>query len=162
MKPETAEPLEIERKFLIAGDAWRAQCTGPGRRIAQGYLCTSPEKSVRVRLSGDDGTLTVKGSRTGITRLEFQYSIPAAHAARLLELCELPPIDKTRHIVHHAGMKWEIDVFHGENDGLLIAEVELEREDQPLEIPGWAGAEVSDDPRYYNSSLARHPFKSWA
>lgn len=162
MKPETAEPLEIERKFLIASDAWRAQCTAPARRIAQGYLCADSEKSVRIRLAGEDGTITVKGSRTGITRLEFQYSIPAAHAARLLELCELPPIDKTRHIVHHAGMKWEIDVFHGENDGLLIAEVELEREDQPLEIPGWAGAEVSDDPRYYNSSLARHPFKSWA
>jgi adenylate cyclase len=73
----------------------------------------------------------------------------------------MPPIDKTRHIVHHAGMKWEIDVFHGENEGLLIAEVELEREDQPLEIPSWAGAEVSDDPRYYNSSLSRHPFRKW-
>lgn len=161
MNSASDEPLEIERKFLIASDAWRAQCTGPGRRIAQGYLCTSAEKSVRVRLSGDDGTLTVKGSRTGITRLEFQYSIPTAHAARLLELCEMPPIDKTRHIVHHAGMKWEIDVFHGENEGLLIAEVELEREDQPLEIPSWAGAEVSDDPRYYNSSLSRHPFRKW-
>ena len=161
MNSASDEPLEIERKFLIASDAWRAQCTGPGRRIAQGYLCTSAEKSVRVRLSGDDGTLTVKGSRTGITRLEFQYSIPAAHAARLLELCEMPPIDKTRHIVHHAGMKWEIDVFHGENEGLLVAEVELEREDQPLEIPSWAGAEVSDDPRYYNSSLSRHPFRKW-
>ena len=161
MNSASDEPLEIERKFLIASDAWRAQCTGPGRRIAQGYLCTSPEKSVRVRLSGDDGTLTVKGSRTGITRLEFQYSIPAAHAARLLELCEMPPIDKTRYIVHHAGMKWEIDVFHGENEGLLVAEVELEREDQPLEIPSWAGAEVSDDPRYYNSSLSRHPFRKW-
>jgi adenylate cyclase len=161
MNSASDEPLEIERKFLIASDAWRAQCTGPGRRIAQGYLCTSADKSVRVRLSGDDGTLTVKGSRTGITRLEFQYSIPAAHAARLIELCEMPPIDKTRHIVHHAGMKWEIDVFHGENEGLLIAEVELEREDQPLEIPSWAGAEVSDDPRYYNSSLSRHPFRKW-
>ncbi|MBU6181510.1 MAG: CYTH domain-containing protein [Verrucomicrobia bacterium] len=161
MNSASDEPLEIERKFLIASDAWRAQCTGPGRRIAQGYLCTSAEKSVRVRLSGDDGTLTVKGSRTGITRLEFQYSIPAAHAVRLLELCEMPPIDKTRHIVHHAGMKWEIDIFHGENEGLLVAEVELEREDQPLEIPSWAGAEVSDDPRYYNSSLSRHPFRKW-
>ena len=161
MNPPGAEPLEIERKFLVASDDWRALAETPPRRIAQGYLFSDPEKSVRIRLAGDDATLTIKGSRSGITRLEFQYPVPAAHAARLLELCGRPLIDKTRHIVRHAGMKWEIDVFHAENEGLVVAEVELEREDQPLDIPPWAGREVSDDPRYYNSQLAVRPFTTW-
>ena len=154
-------PLEIERKFLLVGDSWRSQVVGPPRRLSQGYLFSDPHKSVRIRLAGDDATLTIKGTRQGITRLEFQYLIPPADAARLLALCAGPLIDKTRHIVHHAGMKWEIDIFHGTNEGLRIAEVELEREDQPIDLPEWAGDEVSQDPRYYNSELTRHPFTTW-
>jgi len=154
-------PLEIERKFLLVGDSWRSQVVGQPRRLSQGYLFSDAHKSVRIRLAGDDATLTVKGSRSGISRLEFQYQIPPADAANLLALCSGPLIDKTRHIVHHAGMKWEIDIFHGDNEGLRIAEVELERVDQPIELPEWVGEEVSHDPKFYNSELARHPYQSW-
>ncbi len=154
-------PLEIERKFLLVGDSWRDQVLGEPRRISQGYLFSDSSKSVRVRLAGDDATLTVKGSRNGISRLEFQYLIPPADAERLLKLCPGPLIDKTRHIVLHEGMKWEVDIFHGDNDGLRIAEVELERVDQPIVLPGWVGEEVSHDPKFYNSELSRHPYKTW-
>ncbi len=154
-------PLEIERKFLLVGDSWRSQVVGQPRRLSQGYLFSDPQKSVRVRLAGDDATLTVKGSRSGISRLEFQYSIPPTDAANLLALCPRPLIDKTRHIVHHAGMKWEIDIFHGDNEGLRIAEVELERVDQPIDLPEWVGEEVSQDPKFYNSELSRHPYTNW-
>lgn len=161
MKPPDAEPLEIERKFLLSGDAWRDHTSGPGRRLSQGYLCSDPHKSVRIRLAGDDATLTVKGAREGITRVELQYTIPRRDAERMLELCMRPLIDKTRYIVFHDGMKWEVDIFHGENDGLRIAEVELESEDQPVSLPEWVGEEVSHDARYYNSCLVREPFCSW-
>lgn len=154
-------PLEIERKFLLVGDSWRDHVVGQPRRLSQGYLFSDSQKSVRIRLAGDDATLTIKGSRSGISRLEFQYLIPPADAERLLALCTGPLIDKTRHIVYHAGMKWEIDIFHGDNDGLRIAEVELEHEDQPLDLPEWVGEEVSRDPKFYNSELARHPYSSW-
>jgi adenylate cyclase len=154
-------PLEIERKFLLVADSWRSQVVGQPRRLSQGYLFSDPRKSVRVRLAGDSATLTVKGTRSGISRLEFQYPIPPADAARLLALCQGPLIDKTRHIVHHAGMKWEIDIFHGDNEGLRIAEIELEHEDQPIDLPEWVGEEVSHDPKFYNSELTRHPYCSW-
>ena len=161
MNTGTDGPLEIERKFLIVGDSWRAQVIGQPRRLSQGYLFSDTSKSVRVRLAGDSATLTVKGTRSGISRLEFQYPIPPADAERLLALCHGPLIDKTRHIVHHAGMKWEIDIFHGDNDGLQIAEIELEHEDQPIDLPEWVGEEVSHDPKFYNSELTRHPYCSW-
>ena len=161
MSTRSAEPLEIERKFLLVGDSWRSQVVGAPRRISQGYLCSDTAKSVRVRRSGDDATLTVKGTRTGISRLELQYQIPPADAERMLALCERPLIDKTRHIVMHAGMKWEVDIFHGENEGLRIAEVELESEDQSLSLPEWAGEEVSQDARFYNSQLTREPYCTW-
>lgn len=154
-------PLEIERKFLLIGDSWRSQVIGEPKRLSQGYLCADSEKSVRVRIAGDYATLTVKGSRNGISRLEMQYTIPVADAERMLALCIPPLIDKTRHIVMHAGMKWEVDIFHGENEGLRVAEVELESEDQSISIPDWAGEEVSHDPRYYNSQLVKEPFSRW-
>lgn len=161
MKSSAAEPLEIERKFLLRSEAWREAVREPGRRLTQGYLCSDALKSVRVRVVGEDATITVKGSRQGITRLELQYSIPVPDALRMLELCAPPLIDKTRHIAWHDGMKWEVDVFHGENEGLVMAEVELESEDQPVNLPEWAGEEVSLDARYYNSCLARQPFSTW-
>ena len=161
MVQQSGEPLEIERKVLLVGESWRSQVVGEPKRLSQGYLCADAEKSVRVRLAGDFATLTVKGSRNGISRLEMQYTIPVPDAERMLALCLRPLIDKTRHIVMHDGMKWEVDIFHGENEGLRVAEVELESEDQSISLPDWAGDEVSHDPRYYNSQLVKEPFSRW-
>jgi adenylate cyclase len=156
-----AEPLEIERKFLIVSDGWRSLVEGAPKRLSQGYLCSDPRKSVRVRIAGERATVTVKGAREGITRLELQYDIPVRDAELMLALCERPLIDKTRYIVRHDGMKWEVDIFHAENEGLMVAEIELEREDQPVKIPDWVGQEVSHEARYYNSCLAKNPYSSW-
>ena len=153
-------PAEIERKFLVANDSWRDG--SPGARIAQGYLSQDPDRTVRIRLAGENAWITIKGRTQGITRAEFEYAIPPAEARDLLGLCLPSVIDKTRHEVRHGGHLWEIDVFHGENDGLIVAEVELADESDSPEMPGWAGAEVSDDVRYFNSHLARHPFAQWA
>jgi CYTH domain-containing protein len=161
MAQKSGEPLEIERKFLLIGESWRSQVVGEPKRLSQGYLCADAEKSVRVRIAGDYATLTVKGSRNGISRLEMQYTIPVPDAERMLALCLRPLIDKTRYIVQHDGMKWEVDIFHSENEGLRVAEVELESEDQPISLPDWAGDEVSHDPRYYNSQLVKEPFSRW-
>jgi adenylate cyclase len=153
-------PIEIERKFLVVGDSWRRGATGTLFR--QGYLCTDPERTVRVRLAGDRGTLTIKGLTEGISRAEFEYPIPAAEAAELLDrLCLRPLIEKTRYRLEHAGRIWEIDEFSGVNEGLILAEVELESADAQPELPPWAGKEVSADPRYYNASLVQHPFSMW-
>lgn len=161
MNATNKEPLEIERKFLLIGEDWKRDVVGTPKRLSQGYLCSDPAKSVRVRIAGDRATLTVKGAREGITRLEMQYDIPVADAERMLALCERPLIDKTRHIAMHGGIKWEVDIFHAENEGLKIAEVELASEDQVVPLPVWVGAEVSEEARYYNSCLARHPFRDW-
>jgi len=153
-------PIEIERKFLVSADSWRQGATGTLFR--QGYLCTDPERTVRVRLAGDRGTLTIKGKTEGISRAEFEYPIPAAEAADLLDrLCLLPLIEKKRYRVEHAGKTWEIDEFFGDNEGLILAEVELESADAQVELPSWVGREVSDDPRYYNANLVQHPFSRW-
>ncbi len=150
---------EIERKFLVADDSWRDG--SPGVRIAQGYLSQDPDRTVRVRLAGENAWLTIKGRTQGITRAEFEYAIPPAEARELLGLCLPSVIDKTRHEVRHGGHVWEIDVFHGENEGLTVAEVELSDENDSPRIPAWAGAEVSDDARYFNSHLAANPFTRW-
>jgi CYTH domain-containing protein len=151
---------EIERKFLVVGDAWRQGAIGVLYR--QGYLCTTPERTARVRVAGDKGYLTVKGSRTGVSRLEFEYSIPLEDAQAMLDaLCVRPLIEKTRYRIDHGGLVWEVDEFAGENAGLVIAEVELKREDQEVSLPAWVGKEVSADDRYANSSLAERPFSTW-
>lgn len=153
-------PVEIERKFLVVGDDWRQGATGVLYR--QGYLCTDPQRTVRVRLAADAGTLTIKGKTVGISRAEFEYAIPAEEAAELLDrLCQRPLIEKTRFRRQHAGRVWEIDEFCGDNTGLILAEVELESVDAALELPPWIGREVSDDPRYYNANLVRYPFSAW-
>jgi len=153
-------PIEIERKFLVVADNWRQGATGV--RFRQGYLCTDPERTVRVRLAGDRGTLTIKGRTEGISRAEFEYPIPTAEAAELLDrLCLRPLIEKIRYRVEHAGRTWEIDEFFGANEGLILAEVELEAEDIQPALPPWIGREVSDDPRYYNASLVQRPFSMW-
>ena len=152
--------IEIERKFLVAGDGWRAGATGILYR--QGYLCTDPGRTVRVRLGGDTAILAIKGGGNGIARPEFEYPIPVDEATTLLDHhCLQPLVEKYRYLVSYAGLTWEIDEFFGTNAGLLMAEVELERVDQPVPLPPWVGREVSGDPRYFNAYLARHPFSSW-
>ncbi len=150
---------EIERKFLVTGDSWNDG--SPGVRIAQGYLSLDPDRSVRVRLAEDEAWLTIKGRTAGITRAEFEYPIPPQDARELLEICLPSGIDKTRHRIPFGGHVWEVDVFHGANDGLLIAEVELADESTVPQLPPWAGVEVSSDARYYNASLATRPFEAW-
>jgi adenylate cyclase len=151
---------EIERKFLLIGDEWRENAQGI--LIRQGYISSQPERTVRVRTSNNQGYLTLKGKTTGITRLEFEYPIPLDEANILLDqLCEQPIVEKIRYLVDYKGFTWEIDEFRGDNAGLLIAEIELESEDQFLAKPEWIGEEVSGDARYFNSSLSRNPFLGW-
>ena len=129
--------------------------------MAQGYLTLDPDRTVRVRLAGEDAWITVKGRTEGITRAEFEYEIPAGDARDLLGMCLPSVIDKTRYRVEFGGHVWEIDVFHGANDGLVLAEVELDDASVSPELPPWVGAEVSDDARYYNACLASHPFSQF-
>ena len=150
---------EIERKFLVTGDSWRAGATTIPMR--QGYLCRDPGRTVRVRLAGDDAWLTIKARSTGITRSEFEYRIPPAEATELLALCLPGVVAKTRHRVRHDGMIWEVDEFHGENHGLIVAEIELPDAGRAVNLPSWAGREVSHLPRYFNARLADHPFNAW-
>jgi adenylate cyclase len=152
--------LEIERKYLVTGTDWRVP--GSGAHYRQGYLSTAPERSVRIRISGDRGYLTIKGATTGAVRTEYEYAIPVKDAREMLEhLCERPLIEKTRYTLVYRGLKWEVDEFLGSNAGLVIAEVELEKEDQVIELPGWVGREVTGDPRYYNASLIANPYSNW-
>lgn len=151
---------EIERKFLVDPARW--QPADAGERLVQGYLSSTPERTVRVRIAGTHATLTIKGLTRGIARRELEYPIPLADAEVMLdELCERPLIDKRRHREAFAGKTWEIDVFAGDNAGLVVAELELAREDEPFERPPWVTDEVSDDPRYYNAALIKAPFATW-
>lgn len=152
--------VEIERKFLIGSHGWKDR-VDQSISIKQGYLNSNKSRTVRVRTYGGVGFLTIKGKSENLTRQEFEYEIPLDEAMSLLELCEMPIIEKTRFLVSHQGHDWEIDVFEGENEGLVVAEIELTNEDQKLPIPEWIGEEVSTDPKYYNSSLITHPFKNW-
>ena len=151
---------EIERKYLIKDDTWRKDASGTTYR--QGYLSTVKERTVRVRTIDDKGFLTIKGITIGATRREYEYEIPMVDANEMLdELCEKPIIEKTRFKISHAGLTWEIDEFAGVNQGLIVAEVELESEDQNIDFPPWVGEEVSGDPRYFNSNLIANPFVNW-
>ena len=152
--------VEIERKFLLQGDAWRG--LGQAVLLRQGYLSSARERVVRVRIEGEQAMLTIKGANVGATRGEWEYPIPLADAVELLDgVCEQPLIEKVRHRIEHAGMVWEVDEFLGANAGLVVAEIELASEDQPFDKPDWIGAEVSGDARYYNANLIRHPFSQW-
>jgi CYTH domain-containing protein len=151
---------EIEHKFLVNGDAWRTGLTG--KRYVQGYLSISRERTVRVRIAGDQGFLTIKGPRAGISRAEFEYEIPLADARYMLdELCERPLIVKMRYRLELDGLVWEIDEFYEENAGLVIAELEVSYELQSFRRPDWLGEEVSQDHRYANSWLVKHPYTQW-
>lgn len=154
-------PIEIERKFLVRDESWRA-IVESSSRILQGYLSLDRHLAVRVRLRGDAAFLTLKGGTRGIRRSEFEYPIPRADAQAMLDtLAVAPPVDKVRHLIRVGGHLWELDVFAGENAGLVMAEIELGSEDEAFERPDWLGDEVSEDPRYYNANLARFPFRSW-
>jgi len=151
---------EIERKFLVKDDAFKQMAKGT--RYRQGYLSSTKERVVRVRTIDDKGFLTVKGITTGATRVEYEYEIPAIDADAMLdELCEKPIIEKNRYKIPQGRLVWEIDEFFGENDGLVVAEVELESEDQAFAKPEWVGAEVTGDPKYFNSNLIQNPYKNW-
>jgi adenylate cyclase len=151
-------PTETERKFLLRSDEWRHVAVGKVYR--QGYLATRP--TVRVRIAGEQGFITIKGPPRGFSRAEYEYEIPLADAAEMLEnLCQQPIIAKTRYRVEYADHVWEIDVFEAENTGLIVAEIELPSPETPFEIPEWIGQEVTGDSRYQNSSLISYPFKLW-
>ncbi|MCB1279741.1 CYTH domain-containing protein [Prosthecobacter sp.] len=150
---------EIERKYLLKPGAWRPE--SEGRRLTQGYLSRDPDRTVRVRIAGEGAFMTVKSRRTGISRTEIEFPITLEQARDLMALCFQPVIDKTRHEVMHDGMLWEVDVFHGANDGLIVAEIELPAEDTPFTLPEWIGEEVSHDLRYTNSRLSAEPFTTW-
>jgi adenylate cyclase len=151
--------IEIERKFLLRNDHWRT--LGFPIHYAQGYLVADGEKTVRVRIAGDEGFLTIKGRSQGISRKEFEYFVPVEDAIEMLKLCSIPVIEKYRTKVAFEDKIWEIDEFEGENKGLLLAEIELKSEDESFSIPEWIGEEVTGDFRYFNSYLAVNPFKTW-
>lgn len=150
---------EIERKFLVKEALWQPH--GHGFRVQQGYLPQTGALLVRIRTQDDRAFLTLKGRTTGITRAEFEYEIPAADAAELLPFCRRPLIEKVRYQEEVGGHLWEIDCFAGENEGLVVAEIELQCETEPFTRPAWLGEEVSGDPRYYNANLTEHPYRTW-
>ena len=150
--------VEIERKFTVRADFCPQ---GAGTEMAQGYLSRDPQRTVRVRLAGGRGYLTVKGETRGMVRAEYEYEVPPSDARAMLALCDSPLVEKTRYVVDAAGRRWEVDVFHGANDGLVVAEVELPSETAKVTLPAWVEREVTGEKRYYNSSLIVHPYHSW-
>lgn len=153
--------FEIERKFLVRGDQWRGLVSGR-TTIRQAYLSTDGKASIRVRIrDGSAATLTIKSRSTELRRLELEYPIPVLQAEALMQLREGSVIEKVRHEVPIGALVWEVDVFSGENEGLIIAEVELTDVDQPIDPPSWIGREVTTLPQYYNSFLVSQPFRSW-
>ncbi|QJD29497.1 CYTH domain-containing protein [Methylococcus geothermalis] len=153
--------LEIERKFLVRGEGWR-KAVSDSMRICQGYLNDEQRCSVRVRISGERAWLNIKSATIGTQRHEFEYEIPVADGEALLrDMSCKPLIEKVRYFVPVAGKLWEVDVFEGENAGLVVAELELDDPDEPFELPAWAGEEVTHDARYYNTCLSTLPFSRW-
>jgi adenylate cyclase len=150
---------EIERKFLIDVEKWGRQ--GSPVEMVQAYLVILHDKVIRVRIAGEEAYLTIKGNLKGISRDEFEYSIPVDDAIELLKMGGELRIEKTRYIQHINGKKWEVDVFKGNNNGLVIAEIELESENETIELPDWAIFEVSNDKRYFNFNLAQNPYSTW-
>lgn len=153
---------EIERKFLVAPGQWSPGAID-GTRIRQGYLSTDPSRIVRLRTAGNDARLTIKGTTSGVERAEYEYPVPRADAEWMLDhLCHKPLIEKTRYRIPFGGRTWEVDVFFGDNAGLIVAEIELPSADEQPDLPPWVGAEVSHDARYFNAALVAHPYRAWA
>jgi adenylate cyclase len=153
---------EIERKFLVTSEAFKNEAH-KRTRIVQGFLNTNPERTVRIRIQGNDGFLTVKGksNQSGLSRFEWEKQISLAEAEELLHLCEPGIIEKTRYEIANGDHTFEVDDFKGENEGLIIAEIELGSETEPFSKPAWLGKEVTGDVKYYNSNLSKNPFKTW-
>lgn len=151
---------EIERKFLLKNDNWKL-LVSKSIEIKQGYLNSNSNRTVRVRITNEKAYLTIKSKSENISRAEFEYEIPKSEALELIDLCEKPIISKTRNIVNNNNHTWEIDEFDGDNKGLILAEIELESENQQFLKPDWIGKEVSSDNKYYNSNLIKNPFKNW-
>ncbi len=154
--------VEIERKFLVKSENFKDEAFAENR-IKQGFLNTDPERTVRIRIKGEQAFITIKGknNESGITRFEWEKEIPQKEAEKLLELCEPGQIDKSRYLIKFDNHIFEVDKFYGENEGLIVAEIELLNEDEKFGKPEWLGKEVTGDPRYYNSQLSKNPFKSW-
>ncbi|THD30351.1 CYTH domain-containing protein [uncultured Flavobacterium sp.] len=154
--------LEIERKFLVNSDQFKTLAFAKNH-IAQGYLNSHPERTVRIRIKGESGFLTIKGkgNESGVSRFEWETEIPLMEARHLIQLCEKGVIDKIRYEVRFGNHIFEVDEFFGDNEGLVIAEVELKSEDEIFEKPDWLGSEVTNDERYYNAFLSQHPYKTW-
>ncbi len=153
--------FEIERRFLVKNDDWKRRAS-VGTAYRQGYIFTGKDRTLRVRVAGNRGFLTLKGLHKGITRHEYEYEIPLAEAEEIMSVfCERTPVEKVRYTVQEAGTRWEVDVFSGVNHGLVIAEVELSEEGESIELPGWAGEEVTGDARYLNVNLYLHPVGEW-
>jgi len=152
--------VEIERKFLVEGEAWRT--LGESTLLRQGYLSLEPTRTVRVRIDGERAFLTIKGKSVGASRGEWEYPIPVPEAAELLDtLCQQPLVEKVRHRIANGPHTWEVDEFLGANAGLVVAEIELASEDEAFEQPDWIGREVTGDARYFNSRLISHPYSQW-
>ena len=150
---------EIERKFLVDLNRWKP--SRKGVKISQGYLSVDPDRVVRIRIAGKNAYLTVKGRTIGITRSEFEYNIPVNEAKVLLDMCLDIPIKKVRYVEPLYGQIWEVDVFEGANEGLVLAEIELKHENQQVDLPTWITKEVSGDEHYYNAWLSKHPYSTW-
>lgn len=154
--------VEIERKFLVASDEWR-QHVSKSVAFHQGYLSNNKEASVRIRIEGKQANINIKGMTIGASRPEYEYAIPVAEAKEMLQnLCAQPQIEKTRHYIELGGKTWELDEFHGDNSGLIVAEVELEHVDETFTHPDWLGKEVTEAVRYYNVMLTKKPYSQWS
>lgn len=153
--------IEIERKFLVDAAQWNQVAKPAGQKLQQGYIVDDDNRTVRLRIAGNAAYLTFKSGTTGISRHEYEYAIPVNDATHLFEQFVKTGLEKTRYCITYAGKLWEVDVFEGENEGLIVAEIELDSEDEQFDLPPWAGLEVSDDARYYNSSLSVKPYKTW-
>ncbi|MEH3111940.1 CYTH domain-containing protein [Pedobacter terrae] len=152
---------EIERKFLIHQPKWDNLTKPKGKLLRQGYLLTDQAKTIRVRATENKGFLTIKGKTIGATRLEYEYEIPVSEASELLDNFSVSELSKTRYEIEFNGKLWEVDVFTGDNEGLIVAEIELEREDETFDLPDWIDKEVTEEERYYNANLTVRPFKDW-
>ena len=152
---------EIERKFLLHHEEWKKADKPTGQHIRQGYILTDPQKTIRVRIKDHKGFLTIKGLSVGATRSEYEYEIPVQEATELLDAFSVSELSKIRYEIPYKNKTWEVDEFLGDNAGLLIAEIELENEQEPIELPEWVATEVTSEEKYYNSNLTENPYKNW-
>jgi CYTH domain-containing protein len=154
-------PLEIEKKYLIKKELWKNEKPFKSILIRQAYLLTDPQKTIRVRVTDTEGFLTIKGATAGISRQEYEYEIPVTDAQKLIDNFTTSLVEKIRHYINYDNKLWEVDEFKGDNEGLFVAEIELNSEDEKYELPSWIGEEVTSDRRYSNSNLIMSPYKSW-